>query len=89
MPSLKDTELRVLLVIIRQTIGYNHPDKPLSISYEALKSKTGRESAAIARALQTLAERKLIHLVASKDGTLLRKEWLTTINSESDRNKKE
>jgi len=67
MPTLKDTELRVLLVIVRQTIGYNRPSKPISISLNALTAKTGRESSAVSRALHSLATMKLIHIVAGKN----------------------
>lgn len=61
LPDLKDTELRVLLVLVRQTFGWNRPHRPVVLSYRALKERTGRESEAIARAIGSLRARGLIH----------------------------
>jgi len=84
LPTLKDTELRVMLVVLRQTTGYNRDEKPVSISYRSLKEKTGRESAAIASALNSLADRRLIHFVARKQKSLIRNLRLDTVNPEEE-----
>jgi hypothetical protein len=62
LPTLKDTELRVLLVLLRQTSGWNREGQWATISYRTLKRRTGRQSEAIARALHALETRGLIHL---------------------------
>lgn len=61
LPSLRDTELRVLLVLIRFTTGWNRDGRMIQLSYSRLKSLTGRQGDAIARALTSLAMRGLIH----------------------------
>ncbi len=65
LPELKDTELRVLLVLIRQTFGWNRPYRPVILSYRTLKARTGRESEAIAKAIRSLRARGLIHTTRS------------------------
>lgn len=66
MPLLRDTELRVLLSVLRQSTGWNRDGEAVIVSYATLKRKTGRESAAIARALRGLQARGLIHVSPSQ-----------------------
>lgn len=66
LPSLKDTELRVLLVILRQTAGWNKTGAATILSYRQLKKRTGRESEAIAKAIRDLEARGLIHRPTAK-----------------------
>lgn len=58
MPHLSDTELRVLSVIVRQTFGWHQDRKWLS--HALLKRLTGRESAAVSRAIDGLVKRGLV-----------------------------
>lgn len=58
MPHLNDTEFRVLAVIVRQTFGWQKEAKWLS--HSLLRRSTGRESAAISRAVDQLVKRGLI-----------------------------
>src|SRR5689334_8031175 len=60
MPILKDTELRVLLILIRQTYGWNRPAGAPLIPYTVLMKRTGRKSEAIARAIKDLRKKGLI-----------------------------
>ena len=62
LPTLKDTELRILLVLLRQTVGWNRPDSTVILSYRRLKETTGRESEAISNALNSLSKKGLIHI---------------------------
>jgi len=62
LPGLKDTELRVLLVLIRQTTGWNREGQAVILSYRVLMSRTGRKSEAVSKALQGLAVKRLIHV---------------------------
>lgn len=63
LPTLKDTELRVLLLLIRQTSGWNHEDRAVMLSYRSLIQRTGRKSEALSHALRALKQRGLIHTV--------------------------
>ena len=58
MPHLGDTEFRVLAVIVRQTLGWQQDRKWLSHSW--LKRSTGREGAAVSRAVDRLVKRGLV-----------------------------
>lgn len=58
MPFLGDTEWRVLCMIVRLTFGWNKTED--WISHGQLKVRSGRESAAISRAIDTLVKRGLI-----------------------------
>lgn len=58
MRFVSDTEWRVLCVIVRQTYGWQKAEDWLS--HSQLKSYTGRESAAVSRAVDTLVKRGLI-----------------------------
>src|SRR5579871_349437 len=62
MPSLKDTELRVLLVLLRQTVGWNKDGQTVILRYRTLQDRTGRQSEAISKALDSLSARGLIHM---------------------------
>ena len=61
MPDLKDTELRVLLLMIRQTNGYGREGRAVILPYHQLTKRTGRASEAVSLALKSLATRGLIH----------------------------
>lgn len=68
MPYLGDTEWRVLCVIVRQTFGWQKAADWLS--HGQLKTKTGRESAAVSRAIDTLVKRGLILVQDGRDNRL-------------------
>lgn len=69
LPDLKDTELRILLVLIRSTIGWQSNRRAIVLSYRTLQAKTGRRSEAIANALHGLERRGLIHRTRWRDAT--------------------
>lgn len=58
LPQLKDTELRVLLIVLRQTWGRNKEVDWLS--HTQLKARTGRASEAVSGALDALVQRGLV-----------------------------
>lgn len=66
MPSLRDTEWRVLCVVARQTIGFRSAfggRKQFDwISHDQLKAKTGRESEAVSRAVDGLVRLRMIEV---------------------------
>lgn len=66
MPSLRDTELRVLLILVRQTYGWNRESRLVILSYRTLMNRTGRHSEAIARALSSLKAKGLIEMRRTK-----------------------
>ena len=74
MPTLKDTELRVLLVVIRQTWGWRGTDgKPKErdwLSHRQLKERTGRASEAVSASIDALVRRGLL-CVQNEHGTEL------------------
>jgi hypothetical protein len=61
LPELKDTELRVLLVVLRATTGWHREGRWVVLSYKVLMERTGRHSEAIAAALISLERRGFIH----------------------------
>ena len=61
LPELRDTELRILLILVRATTGWNREGKPTILSYRTLMRRSGRGSEAIARALASLSAKGLIH----------------------------
>ena len=73
MPTLRDTELRVLLVVVRQTLGWQVGKDPLVrkerdwLTQSQLMRRTGRASGAVARAVDALVRRGLID-VLDKEG---------------------
>ncbi len=69
MPTLRDTELRVLLVVVRQTLGWQEgPDASQRkmkdwLTQSQLMRRTGRASGAVARAVDTLVQARLISVL--------------------------
>jgi hypothetical protein len=78
LPGLKDTELRVLLIIFRQTWGFRDgSDGGVQrfrerdwISHRQLMSRTGRRSGAVSKAVANLVSKGLI-VAESKSGAEL------------------
>lgn len=66
LPELKDTELRVLLVLLRQTTGWSRDGRAVTPSYRLLMKRTGRHSEAVAGALKSLKAKGLIHSSRTK-----------------------
>lgn len=66
MPTLGDTELRVYLVVLRQTIGWSHggnaPKRRDWLSSSQLMRRTGRGSEAVSKAIDALVRRGLIRV---------------------------
>jgi phage replication O-like protein O len=68
LPALTDAELRVLLVILRQTLGWrdeNNVDARKErdwITQSQFQKRTGKSRDALSRAIQGLVEKKLIHV---------------------------
>ncbi len=69
LPGLKDTELRVLLIVLRQTLGWREGSdtgggwqykKRDWISHSQMVKKTGRGSEAISRAVDALVQHGLL-----------------------------
>jgi hypothetical protein len=64
MPHLTDTEWRVLVVVVRQTFGWSAGKGKRkavdSLSHAQFKAKTGREGAAISRAIDRLVRVGLV-----------------------------
>lgn len=64
MPRLRDTEWRLLLVVLRQTVGWVAQDGGRKradwLSHFQLKRRTGRSSAAVSRAVDVLVRSGLI-----------------------------
>jgi hypothetical protein len=59
LPALKDTELRVLLIVLRETTGRG--GKPCDwLAHSQLKARTGRASEAISAAINALVIRGLL-----------------------------
>lgn len=61
LPQLSDTELRVLLILIRQTLGWQHGSLRTALTYQSLMRRTGRGRGAVATALRDLEARGVIH----------------------------
>lgn len=71
MPKLTDTEWRILVTVVRQTLGWQHDQsgkrRPrVCLSHWQLKKRTGRQSAAISAAVESLSAHCLIII---RDGT--------------------
>lgn len=65
LPDLKDTEIRVLLVVLRQTRGWVDPKTGLPkerdwLTHSRLKRATGRASEAVSAAVDSLVRRGLV-----------------------------
>jgi len=69
LPLLRDTELRVLLVVVRQTLGWQVGRDPSVrkerdwLTQSQLMRRTGRASGAVARAVDALVRRGLIDVL--------------------------
>lgn len=69
MPQLRDTEMRVLLVVVRQTLGWQVGKDPLLrkerdwLTQSQLMRRTGRASGAVARAVDALVRYGLIDVL--------------------------
>jgi len=80
MRLLSDTGFKVLIIIVRQTLGWI--EDPLTkrrkdkdwISYSQLMLKSGRQKAAISLALRELESHKLIEILDSKGNNLRTRE---------------
>jgi len=75
MPTLKDTEWRVLCVIVRQTIGWQSAQKGQRksrdwLTQSQLQTRTGRATEALSRAIDALVRRRLVE-VWNDQGELL------------------
>lgn len=79
LPSLGDTELRVLLVAQRYTAGWMRPRSSIFLSYRKLCERTGRGPDAVIRAVRVLAAKGLleISLELSTEAQAARKERST------------
>ncbi len=77
MPTLRDTELRVLLVVVRQTLGWQVGKDPLVrkerdwLTQSQLMRRTGRASGAVARAVDGLVRRGLIDVLDGAERLLM------------------
>jgi hypothetical protein len=64
LPTLRDTELRVLLIVVRQTLGWREGRTRYKrrdwLSRSQLTRRTGRASEAVSAAVDALARRGLI-----------------------------
>ena len=73
MPTLRDTELRVLLVVVRQTLGWQDGPDPSQrkerdwLTQNQLMRRTGRASEAVSAAVDGLVQARLIE-VQDKSG---------------------
>jgi len=68
MPTLRDTELRVLLVVVRQTLGWQDGPDPSRrkerdwLTQSQLMRRTGRASEAVSAAIDGLVRARLIEV---------------------------
>ena len=67
MPTLKDTEWRILCVIVRQTLGWQGegPERRKEsdwLTHGQLKARTGRSGEAVSHALDALVRRNLVEV---------------------------
>lgn len=83
LPTLRDTELRVLLVILRQTTGWQREGTVVALSYRQLVRRTGRQSAAVSRALRRLERLGAIHIEDASMQYPLRKRMLKPLQKRS------
>lgn len=76
MPILRDTELRVLLVVVRQTLGWQVGKDPYRrkerdwLTQSQLMRRTGRASGAVARAVDALIRYGLIDVLDQAENRL-------------------
>ena len=77
MPTLRDTELRVLLVVVRQTLGWQVGKDPYLrkerdwLTQSQLMRRSGRASGAVAHAIDVLVQRNLIDVLDETERLLL------------------
>ena len=64
MPTLKDTELRVLLLVARQTIGRSGKEVDW-LAHSQLRKRTGRASEAVSAAVDSLIQKGLLEVVTT------------------------
>lgn len=73
MPTLRDTELRVLLVVVRQTLGWQDGANPTRrkkrdwLTQSQLRQRTGRASEAVSHAVDTLVQAGLINVTDRRE----------------------
>lgn len=84
MPTLKDTEWRLLCIIVRQTLGWQEVHSPARktqdwLTQRQLMQRTGRASAAVSHAIDALVQRNLIEVVTETGDVLStpqeRRQW--------------
>jgi len=66
LPGLSDTELRVLIVLIRATTGWRRDGRSVELTYRNLTRLTGRHTEALSRAIASLGEKGLIHVLGGR-----------------------
>ncbi|BCM94112.1 hypothetical protein IAD21_06015 [Abditibacteriota bacterium] len=74
MPRLKDTEFRLLVVVVRQTLGWQNGSGRKRrdwMSQKQLMARTGRNSAALSAALNVLVSQNLIECCDGEGQLLL------------------
>ena len=77
MPRLRDTELRVLLVVVRQTLGWQEGPDPMHrkerdwLTQSQLLRRTGRASEAVSRAVDALVRAGLIEVLDQAGSALV------------------
>jgi phage replication O-like protein O len=89
MPTLRDTEFRVLVVIVRSTLGWNRDEHAVRLTYRMLQARTGRSSEAVAAALHSLERQGLIHVIGGRRSKTSAKRSNGTSKSEADIYRKE
>jgi hypothetical protein len=68
LPALTDAELRVLLIVIRQTLGWSDATQPEGrkerdwITQSQFRTRTGKSRDSLSRAVKGLVEKKLIQI---------------------------
>lgn len=66
LPSLTDTELRVLLIVLRQTVGWNRPGVAVTVPYRKLTRLAGRSSTTVVKAVRSLEGKGLVHILRER-----------------------
>lgn len=61
MKGLRDTELRILLMLLRISSSRKNPSAPVKLTYARLTEQTGRHKAAVVSAIRNLTRLGLIH----------------------------
>jgi len=69
MPTLRDTEFRILMVVVRQTLGWQEGSDPAKrkekdwLTQSQLMHRTGRASGAVSHAVDALVRARLIDVL--------------------------